>query len=62
MTTTTTATGLFHYEVDWVKVAGPDDINVLAPATESMLTLVTCYPFYFVGPAPKRFVVLAHEY
>jgi sortase A len=35
---------------------------VLAPATESMLTLVTCYPFYFVGPAPKRFIVRAHEY
>jgi sortase A len=57
-----TARGLLHYEVDWVKVVGPDDISVLAPATESMLTLVTCYPFYFVGPAPKRFIVRAHEY
>ncbi|MFY9741181.1 MAG: class D sortase [Candidatus Sulfotelmatobacter sp.] len=57
-----TAHGILHYEVDWVKVVGPDDISVLAPATESMLTLVTCYPFYFVGPAPKRFVVRAHKY
>ncbi|MFY9911253.1 MAG: class D sortase [Candidatus Sulfotelmatobacter sp.] len=57
-----TARGLFHYEVDWVKVVGPDDISVLAPSTESTLTLVTCYPFYFVGPAPKRFVVRAHRY
>ena len=55
-----TATGLFRYAVDWVKVVAPDDLSVLAPSTESSLTLVTCYPFYFVGPAPKRFVVRAH--
>jgi sortase A len=58
-----TATGLFHYEVDWVKVVEPDDATVLEHATpESTLTLVTCYPFYFVGSAPKRFVVRAHKY
>jgi len=57
-----TATGLFRYEVDWVKLVAPDDISVLAPSTESVLTLVTCYPFYFVGPAPERFVVRAHKY
>ncbi len=56
------ATGLIRYEVDWVKVVAPDDLTVLAPSTESALTLVTCYPFYFVGPAPKRFVVRAHKY
>jgi sortase A len=56
-----TATGLFRYEVDWVRVVTPDDISVLAPSTDSVLTLVTCYPFYFVGPAPKRFVVRAHK-
>ena len=56
------ATGLIRYEVDWVKVVAPDDLSVLAPSTESALTLVTCYPFYFVGPAPKRFVVRAHRY
>jgi sortase A len=55
-----TATGLFRYEVDWVKVVAPNDVSVLAPSTESALTLVTCYPFYFVGPSPKRFVVRAH--
>jgi sortase A len=55
-------TGLIRYEVDWVKVVTPDDLSVLAPSTESALTLVTCYPFYFVGPAPKRFVVRAHKY
>jgi sortase A len=58
-----TATGLFRYEVDWVKIVEPDDMTVLAPSTEeSALTLVTCYPFYFLGPAPRRFVVRAHKY
>lgn len=57
-----TATGLLHYEVDWVKVVGPDDTAVLeSSSAESTLTLVTCYPFYMVGPAPKRFVVHAHR-
>jgi sortase A len=58
-----TATGLSRYEVDWVKVVEPEDTEVLQPSTdESVLTLVTCYPFYFVGPSPKRFVVRAHKY
>ena len=57
-----TAIGLFRYEVDWAKVVGPDDVSVLAPSTESALTLVTCYPFYFLGPAPNRFVVHARRY
>ncbi len=58
-----TATGLFHYEVDWAKVVEPDDTTVLEPsATENTLTLVTCYPFYFVGSAPERFVVRAHKH
>jgi sortase A len=56
-----TATGRFRYEVDWVKVVAPDDNGVLASSTESSLTLVTCYPFYLVGPAPKRLVVRAHK-
>ena len=57
-----TATALLHYQVDWVKVVDPDDMTVLDPSTfGSTLTLVTCYPFYFVGPAPKRFVVRAHR-
>lgn len=56
-----TASGLSRYAVDWVKVVAPDDLSVLAPSSESELTLVTCYPFYFVGPAPTRFVVRAHK-
>jgi sortase A len=58
-----TATGLFRYDVDWVNVVGPNDTTVLeSSTTENMLTLVTCYPFYFIGSAPKRFVVRAHKY
>jgi sortase A len=57
-----TATGLLRYEVDWVKVVAPNDTTGLEPSTgESTLTLVTCYPFYFVGPAPDRFVVHARQ-
>jgi sortase A len=57
-----TTSGLSRYQVDWMRVVANDDQNVLAPSTESALTLVTCYPFYFVGPAPKRFVVRAHKF
>ncbi|HZP63426.1 MAG TPA: class D sortase [Terriglobales bacterium] len=57
-----TANGLSRYEVDWVKRVAPDDVTVLSASTESVLTLVTCYPFYFVGPAPQRFIVRAHKF
>jgi sortase A len=56
-----TANGRFRYQVDWAKIVAPDDTSVLAPSTGSALTLVTCYPFYFVGPSPMRFVVRAHR-
>jgi sortase A len=57
-----TANGRFRYQVDWVKIVAPNDTSVLTPSTESSLTLVTCYPFYYVGPSPNRFVVRAHKY
>jgi sortase A len=56
-----TANGLSLYEVDWARVVAPNDVAVLAPTTGPALTLVTCYPFYFIGPAPERFVVHAHR-
>jgi sortase A len=56
----TTATAIYKYKVDDVSVVAPDDISVIAPSNDSRLTLITCYPFHFVGPAPKRFVVTAH--
>jgi sortase A len=59
--TLTTPVGSFNYRVDSIKVVAPEDIEVLKDSDESILTLVTCYPFYFVGPAPKRFIVRAHR-
>jgi sortase A len=43
------------------KVVSPTDVEVLNPSPHEILTLVTCYPFYFVGPAPSRFVVRAER-
>lgn len=57
-----TATGLSRYKVNWVQIVAPDDIQVLAPSASSTLTLVTCYPFYFIGAAPKRFVVHTQQF
>ena len=51
--------GYSHYRVDEIQIVPPDDISVLEPRTKSSLTLVTCYPFYFVGSAPSRYVVHA---
>jgi sortase A len=55
------ARGLSHYEVDRLQIVTPENIGVLAPSSESAVTLVTCYPFRFIGPAPERFVVHAHK-
>jgi len=59
--TLTTLLGEFHYRVVSTKVVSPDDIAVLDPTGAEMLTLVTCHPFYFVGPAPNRFIVRAER-
>lgn len=48
------------YVVEDIRIVSPKEIEVLAPAAGDVLTLVTCYPFYFAGPAPKRFIVRAH--
>jgi sortase A len=53
--------GDFKYIVESLIVVEPDDVEVLAPTSENALTLVTCYPFSYVGPAPKRFVVRARQ-
>jgi sortase A len=47
------------YSVDRVEIVEPDNIQVLKSGPKSTLTLVTCYPFYFIGHAPKRFIVEA---
>ena len=59
--TLTTLNGTYRYSVDFTEVVGPQDTAVLDHSDDAILTLVTCYPFYFVGPAPKRFVVRAHR-
>lgn len=50
-----------RYQVDWIDIVDPDRVEVLAPTPEAVLTLVTCYPFRYIGAAPRRFVVRARE-
>ncbi len=55
----TTLLGEYRYRVVSTKIVGPNDVAVLKPNGNEILTLVTCHPFYFVGAAPNRFVVRA---
>jgi sortase A len=54
-----TPDGTFRYEVEGTKVVEPTDVWVLDPTERPSLTLVTCYPFRYIGPAPRRFIVRA---
>jgi sortase A len=54
-----TLQGTYTYEVAWGAVVGPHRVDVLDATAAPSLTLVTCYPFHAVGPAPERFVVRA---
>jgi sortase A len=51
--------GNSRYVVDEIVIVPPEDVSVLAPRSKPTLTLVTCYPFYFVGSAPLRYIVHA---
>jgi len=55
----TTAQGRHRYVVNDLRVVDPRDVSVLEPTPRPVLTLVTCYPFNYIGPAPERFVVRA---
>jgi sortase A len=55
----TTTRGTFDYRVIRTEIVEPDDLSVLAPTPGRALTLVTCYPFVYVGRAPQRFVIYA---
>jgi len=57
--TLTTLYGRFTYQVKAVKVVKPKDVKVLSSTSKPTMTLVTCYPFYYVGDAPDRYVVTA---
>lgn len=50
---------LYRYKISKTWIVGPDDVYVLDPTPKPALTLVTCYPFEFVGHAPRRFIVRA---
>jgi LPXTG-site transpeptidase (sortase) family protein len=47
------------YRIERIWIVNPEDVSVLDPTPKRSLTLVTCYPFYFIGSAPRRFIVRA---
>src|SRR6185369_13482994 len=57
--TLVTPLGEYRYRVVSTRIVNPRDVAVLDPGNDEILTLVTCYPFYFVGSAPDRFIVRA---
>ena len=57
--TITTPSSTTIYVIRTTRVVEPDDVSVLNPTTVRTLTLVTCYPFSYIGAAPKRFIVQA---
>jgi sortase A len=59
--TLSTTRGEYRYRVLSTRIVDPSDVAVLNPGETETLTLVTCYPFYFVGPAPKRYIVRAER-
>jgi sortase A len=56
-----TLNGPQRYIVDRIQIVLPGDLATLNQSKESILTLVTCYPFSYVGSAPQRFIVRAHK-
>lgn len=59
--TVSTLLGEYRYRVVSTSIVSPSDVEVLDPTATEVLTLVTCYPFYFVGSAPDRFIVRAER-
>ena len=59
--TLTTLLGEYRYRVMSTRIVRPNNVAVLDATEDDTLTLVTCYPFYFVGPAPSRFIVRAER-
>lgn len=54
-----TADGEYEYRVARIQVVAKEEVGVMASRGRATLTLITCYPFYFTGPAPRRFIVSA---
>jgi|HubBroStandDraft_1064217.scaffolds.fasta_scaffold05003_7 sortase A len=59
--TMSTLQGEYRYRVVSTGIVGPDDTQVLYPAGQDRMTLVTCFPFEYIGSAPKRFIVHAER-
>ena len=59
--TLTTVQGTYRYQVESTRITAPDDVKVLKPVGGPILTLITCYPFDYLGSAPERFVVRARK-
>ena len=55
-----TTENTYTYAVQSTHIVRPEDVEVLSASDQPVLTLVTCFPFYFVGDAPQRFIVKAH--
>jgi sortase A len=55
-----TGKGSATYLVDSIQIVRPEDVQVLRARAEPTLTLATCYPFYYVGDAPQRYIIQAH--
>jgi sortase A len=55
-----TPAATYTYQVDDMAIVKPEALSVLAAGHGAQLTLVTCYPFNYIGSAPKRYVVKAH--
>jgi sortase A len=56
-----TPRGLFEYRVRQTTIVNPEDVWVLNATDQQVLTLITCYPFSYIGHAPQRFVVRAER-
>jgi LPXTG-site transpeptidase (sortase) family protein len=54
-----TLAGTREFVIDHISIVDPSNVSVLAPTERPTVTLVTCYPFYFVGHAPQRYIVRA---
>jgi sortase A len=50
---------VYRYRVTGKKIVDPSDVSVLKPTKDAQLTLITCYPTYFIGPAPERLVIFS---
>ena len=60
LVTISTSDGTFIYSVTKTRIVLPTDRTVIVPTPNATLTLITCYPFYYIGSAPKRYIVSAN--